>query len=393
METRYAVSDFAKLRRWGANYVNISHAGIFSEKKIPGTPSGKVEYALVDPILVNLKDLISKCAGNGLFVVVSFRTGPGRSERVFGPDNFSGERLTTLFETDADGTLTPRARDAQAAWVAMWKRAASELKGQPNVVGYDLMVEPVTKFERGGAGDKQQLWFDLALRIARAIRLEAGDRETPILIGGTNYSSVCALSCIDTTLFSAIGKVVFTAHQYEPYTYYTQQANRLSLYDCKDGRPSVLPAGPAHGPQAYDDRVRETLDERFKFLNGFKQRYSAPVAVNEYGVARWAGTETDVDADQFLRFEVDLLDRLGANNAIWLWQVSDCLNYDDMNVQHGTDPKNHINIPADKEAGDRLIATIKEYWSRNRIFAAPGKTRAIDSDANQSPRQKASEWK
>jgi hypothetical protein len=393
METHYVVTDFAKLRRWGANYVNISHAGIFSEKKLPGTSQGKEEYALVDPVLVNLKDLISKCAEHQLFVVVSFRTGPGRSERVFGPDSFSGERLTTLFETNADGTLTAQARDAQAAWVAMWKRAASELKGQPNIAGYDLMVEPVTKFESGGVGDKRQLWLDLALRIARAIREDAGDKETPILIGGTNYSSACALSCVDTTLFSDVGKVVFTAHQYEPYAYYTQQANKLSPYDCKNGRPEILPAGASHGPQAYDDRVRETLDARFEFLNGFKQRYSTPVAVNEYGVVRWAGTETDVDADRFLRYEMDLLDRLGANNANWLWQVSDCLNYDDMNVQHGTDPTNHINIPADKEADDRLIATIKGYWSRNRIYFLAGKTGASVRSEKPSPGQKASERK
>jgi hypothetical protein len=64
-----------------------------------------------------------------------------------------------------------------------------------------------------------------------------------------------------------------------------------------------------------------------------------------------------------------------------------------MNVQHGIDPKNHINIPADKEAGDRLIATIKGYWSRNRLFAVAGKAGASERGAKQSPRQKASEWK
>jgi hypothetical protein len=61
-----------------------------------------------------------------------------------------------------------------------------------------------------------------------------------------------------------------------------------------------------------------------------------------------------------------------------------------MNVQHGTDPKNHINIPAAKEAEDRLISAIKGYWSRNRIFV-PVKSGEGEKGAKQSRRQKSSE--
>jgi hypothetical protein len=367
-ETSYSQPDFDKMRQWGANYVNISHPGIYSEKPIE-TSRGKKSYIAVDDVITNLKQLIKMSSEAKLFVVVSFRTGPGRNEAVFDKDE--GGPITTAWKTDERGALTEKACEAQNAWVEMWRRAASELKNLPNVVGYELMVEPHQEREQQDGVNKQELWFALAEKLAEAIRRE--DTRTPILIGGANVSTACALSCIDPRRSDKYGRVVYVAHQYEPYDLYTHQANRFARYKCdKHGSPENKKPdrGKPHHSQAFDDAVKTVMCDRYRFIYGFRSTHGmAPVAVNEFGVVRYAGAEGKPDADRAVEFEMNLNERVGANHALWLWEPDACIGYDEMNIKHGPDPLKHVDLVGDAELGDKLINAIKRNWARNRIFA------------------------
>jgi hypothetical protein len=50
-------SDLHDLKSWGANYVNISHPGIYGVHKIKNPATGRKEYAPDDALLTNLKTL------------------------------------------------------------------------------------------------------------------------------------------------------------------------------------------------------------------------------------------------------------------------------------------------------------------------------------------------
>ena len=67
----YTQDDFERLAAWGANLVVISHPGLFTEE-----PPYRLDFAVQE----NLDRLLEMAARAGLFAVISFRTGPGRSE-------------------------------------------------------------------------------------------------------------------------------------------------------------------------------------------------------------------------------------------------------------------------------------------------------------------------
>ncbi len=365
-ETSYDNIDFDKLKKWGANYVNISYPGIFSEKPIQVGGPGPLAYRRVETALTNLIRLIDLCRDNNLFVVVSFRTGPGRNEAVF--DNDERNPLTTLWQTN-HGALTADAVAAQNAWVEMWREAACQLKNKPNVIGYDLMVEPQQEREQQEGVNKQEMWFALAQRLVEAIRCE--DRRTPILIGGANESSACKLSCINPDRFGRYGRIAYTAHQYHPYDEYTHQPNKHAKYKCeKNVAKNVSPGWFAkHKPRAFDSWVAGEMYKRYQYIYGFKVGRGVQVAVNEFGVVRYAGASGKPDAHKAITHEMNLSERMGANHALWLWEMRACITYDDMNFKHSVNPKKHADLTPDEEAQDPLVRAIKENWGRNKIYA------------------------
>jgi len=92
---------------------------------------------LDEQVQANLDQMIEMVAQADLFVVITFRTGPGRSDFTFYRDGagdwFDADLLIENVWTD---------QDAQDAWVEMWRYTAEHYRDNPVVVGYDLMCEP-----------------------------------------------------------------------------------------------------------------------------------------------------------------------------------------------------------------------------------------------------------
>ena len=72
-----------------------------------------------------------------MFAVISFRTGPGRSEFTFVWDEV-GDWFDEGYLNDS----VWQDQAAQDGWVAMWRYTAERYRSNPIIVGYDLMVEP-----------------------------------------------------------------------------------------------------------------------------------------------------------------------------------------------------------------------------------------------------------
>jgi hypothetical protein len=344
----YTQADFNRLAAMGANYVNISHPGLFTET---------LPYALDPRIRDNLDHLLDTIAQADLFAVISFRTGPGRSEFTFFWDE-----VGTWFDESYLNDSMWQDQAAQDAWVDMWRYTAERYRDNPIVVGYDLMVEPNSNEvgshalnDRLDIWDPEEFysryrgtlydWNQLYPRITAAIRQV--DPDTPILIGGMAYSAVGWLPYLQPT---GDPRTVYTVHQYAP-TVYTHQVPPLT-----NTYPGVFDTDW----DDVDDQFNRTwLENLLSTVDTFTATHGVPVAVNEFGVMRWEPGVADFMDDQ-----IDLFERRGMNHALWVWDPAwePLAENDAFNFRHGPDPNNHTDV----QTSD-LIQVITGYWGRNTL--------------------------
>ncbi len=324
----YSASSFARLKALGANYVNISHPGIFSEKP---------PYRLVPESLRNLDNLVKSIRASGCYVVIGFRTGPGRDENGFDPSRKS-HSLNTVWKDSA----------AQEAWSKMWRFTAKHFKKNAAVIGYALMVEPNSDdlffpgespeiFQKKHQGSTYD-WNVFSNKLLAAVRLE--DKKTPVLIGSMGYSSIEWLPNIRLTQDPY---VVYDVHQYAPYEYTNQLAGALITY-------------PSEKTEQSPGFNKIWLQKQIFEITNFKNKTGKPVTVNEFGVTRWAPNGVS-----FLQDEIDLFEEAGLNYAYWLWE-SDWpkIKYDEFNFRYGTSATSHSDVP-----NNPLTNLLKSYWARN----------------------------
>ena len=343
-------ADFEALAALGANVVDLSHPGLFTERP---------PYVLDEQVQANLDRLIDMAEQADLFVVITFRTGPGRSDFTFYRDGagdwFDADLLVESVWTDAA---------AQDAWVDMWRYTAERYRDNPVVVGYDLMCEPNGEgifldvydpelFYPEHAGSLLD-WNQFFPRIVEGIRQV--DDETPVLVSAQGWGAVRwlpALEPIDAP------RVVYTVHQYEPQETYTHQG------------PEGAHAYPGEFDITYDgepDRFdRDWLEGMLSPVTTFQETHGLPVSVNEFGAERWVP-----DAATFMDDQMGLFEELGMNHMLWAWDPAWepwTSSSNGFNFLFGPDPANAM--PVDNE----LLDVIKSYWERNTIrpstFAAP----------------------
>jgi hypothetical protein len=290
----YTQDDLNQLATLGANYVNLSHPGLFTENP---------PYTLDKDALDNLDNLLAMIAKADMFAVISFRTGPGRSEFTF-----FGE-AGTWFDKSMLNDNVWRDQAAQDAWVAMWRYTAERYRSNPIIVGYDLMVEPnsngvwldiwePTEFYPAYANTLYD-WNQLHPRITAAIR--EVDSNTPILIGGLSYSAVNWLPYVKPT---GDRHTIYTVHQYAPFVYTHQEPPLARTY------PGLF---DTDGDSSDDRFDRAWLENLLSTVDEFKSQHKVPVAANEFGIMRW-----QPGAAEFMNDQMDSFERHGMNYALWV---------------------------------------------------------------------------
>ncbi|MEW6036032.1 MAG: cellulase family glycosylhydrolase [Candidatus Micrarchaeota archaeon] len=338
----FTQEDFDALSAAGANVVVLSHPGLYDD--LP-------PYALNKSVQDNLDRFIDMAQEADLFVVIAFRTGPGRSE--FG---FFGVEEDDQFGMSHLNDDVWKDKNAQDKWVEMWRYAAARYRNRSNVVGYELMVEPnsngvwLDMYEPSefyaAYGDTTYDWNQMHPRLSGAIR--EVDNDTPILIGGMSWSSVRWLPYIKA---GADNRTVYTFHQYEPQEQYTHQAFGLG-----NGYPGRFDTDYDENEEDFD---KAWIDGLLGTADDFKAERGAPVAVTEYGVQRWQPGAAEFLDDEMARFEES-----GMNYAIWSWQpLSERYNeaQNDFNFRLGPEPDDT------SEGSSELYDAIKKYWKRNAV--------------------------
>ena len=347
----YTQADFDRLAARGANYVNLSHPGLFSET---------LPYAVDTDIQANLDRLLALAAQADLFAVISFRTGPGRAEFSVCCLDDVGDWYDESYLNDS----VWQDQAAQDAWAAMWRYTAARYRDNPVVVGYDLMVEPNSNEVGADAihapldiwdpedfyatyGGTLYDWNQLYPRITTAIR--EVDTETPLLIGGLSYSAVNWLPYLEPT---GDPRTVYTAHQYEPFKYTHQD---WDAPECT--YPGTCDVDWDGESEPFE---RDWLAGLLQTLGTFRQAEDAPVAVNEFSVMRW-----EPGAAEFMDDELDLLEQYGVNYALWAWESSWEPYAEEVtafNFRYRPDPASRADVET-----SALQTVIYEHWGRNTV--------------------------
>jgi hypothetical protein len=331
----YTQDDFNQLAALGANLVDLSHTGLFTV----GPP-----YIVDEEAQANLDRLIAMAAQANLFVVITFRSGPGRSEfDLIGRDWLPAKYINDAVWSD---------QAAQDAWASMWQYTANRYKDNATVIGYDLMCEPdvtivLNVFDQDeftlDYGGTTYDWNTLYPRLTTAIR--AVDTQTPILVGAESFSNV---SWLPHLVPSGDPRTVYTVHFYSPMTYTHQAAPRNLSY------PGMMPVDDG-GPQQMVDAA--WLSGQLQPARDFAAAHGVPVAVNEFGVQRY-----QPGAAAYLTDVLAALESSNVNHALWLWSTSwgPQAEVDDFDLKHGTDPANHAAVP-----GNALVQAVQTVWARN----------------------------
>ncbi len=338
----YIQEDFDRLAALGANYVNLSLPGLFTM-----TPP----YVLDEDVQANLDNILEMVEAAHMFAVLTFRTGPGRSDFTFYSDG-AGDWFdpALLIET----VWTDRA--AQDAWVEMWRYTAARYRDNPILVGYDLMCEPngagalLEIYEPGefypGYADTLYDWNQFYPRIVAGIR--EVDPDTPILVGTMGWSDLRWLPYLEVV---DDPRTVYMVHQYVPQVQYTHQG-----YPAANTYPDEIDLDWDGVPEAFD---RAWLEEFLMPIDEFQAAHGVPVSVNEFGLRRWVPNAAAFMADEMELFELHGMNyALWSFNPIWLPHTKN----DDFDFLHGPDPNNHTNV----DTSD-LIEVIRDYWSRNTL--------------------------
>jgi len=331
-------NDIQRLKNEGANVVQISHPGLYTENP---------PYQLDTAVQTNLDNLIAQAANAGLKVVISFRTGPGRSEATFNyfPPGYENENVWS-------------SQAAHDAWVAMWTYTANRYRDNPNVVGYDLMVEPNSNHKLYNDFDPAHFyalhggtlsdWNPLAKDITLGIRTV--DTTTPIIMCAMSYGSIFWLNYIVPTGDS---KTVYSVHYYEPFNYTNQDPPSTITYP---GNFDPDGGGVVTVNKAWIE------GEFLPPINDWKAAHpSLPLMVGEFGVVRYAG-----GADQYMADVTSVFEAANLTHFLWVWGTSwaPSASVDNFDITHGPDPDNHADVPEDTNL---LLQAVKRDWSP--IFA------------------------
>jgi hypothetical protein len=336
----YMQDDFNRLAAFGANYINISTAGLFTVQP---------PYIVDEEAVANLDHLLEMAAAADLFAVITFRTGPGRSEfAIIGGGDWLPDKsyIVETVWTDAS---------ARAAWAEMWRYTAERYRDNPIVIGYDLMCEPNSNAsldiwdaqtfydQYTGTGYDWNSWYPSLVSAIRKV-----DNATPILVGGNSYSDITWLPYVKLV---DDPRVVYTFHQYSPHEYTHQEPPDLTRT-----YPGYFDTNYDGNPETFD---RTWLENLLTTAADFSKKYNVPVAINEYGAERWVP-----GAANYVRDEMDIIEQHSWNYAVWQWSPAWpplAEGDNSFNFRFGPDPQNLTDTE------NALLSAYTAAWARNTV--------------------------
>jgi len=280
--TQYTEDDFANVKSLGADVIRLPI-------RLHDMASGAPDYTLDPMFLMFLDRAVDWAEKYGIYLII---------------DNHSFHPVNPL-EDDVDEVLIP-----------VWAQIARRYNGRPYVV-YEILNEP--------HGISDERWGEVQGRAIDEIRKY--DRDTPIIVGGTDYNSFAKLSSIP---HYSDPNLIYTFHFYDPFLFTHQGASWAPPLEHLSGVP--FPYDPKRMPRVpsrlwgtwVEDSLRNNymLDSSPQKLFGildavvaFSRERGAPVFCGEYGVYM----KSSPPDDRIVWYEIitEALDRRNIPRTSW----------------------------------------------------------------------------
>lgn len=180
--------DIAYIKQTGMNSIRLPfHYKSFTDEDYMGLKSNQDGFARIDSV-------IKWCKEEGLYIILDMHDAPGGQTGDNIDDSYG---YPWLFESE----------ESQQLFCEIWKKIANRYKGEPAILGYDLLNEPIaTHFNNKEEINKQLVpVYKKGIEAIRSV-----DKNHIILLGGAQWNS-------NFTMFDekAIdGKMMYTCHRY-----------------------------------------------------------------------------------------------------------------------------------------------------------------------------------
>lgn len=314
--------DLIELKKLGANLVVANYPGVFTY--FP-------PYQIDSLNLKNLDEIVLLAEKLDLFLVISIRSGPGKS-------------LFTFFDKNREDELIFHDTLAQEKYIEMCRFITERYKDKKHLIGINFILEPHGDDPVYLNPIEDSIYFDFIERLVSEIRNV--DKELPIIVQPQSWAYPDKF--LTMRKFSD-DKIVYSFDMYFPHSF-TNEKN-----------DSVYPG------YFYDKDtlvyVDSTYLERFlKPVIEFKEKYNVPIFVNEYGGIRFKKGMVNYVKDLhkiFLRY--------GFHFAVYVWRSewgeTDGNRFDEYNYEKGSEKIIDLNSMNNH---NELLNELKSIWKMKR---------------------------
>lgn len=279
--------DIAALRKYGFRTVRLGATGDENDfRYLVNGDSWSLSQANLDRLVSDVR----RFKKQGIQIILTLSHVPGRHWQ-------SGTKDVRIFQN----------RKYQEEFFAAWKIIAGRLSKEENVIGYDLINEPLLPEEQGkktedidyrslaqsvrGSTSDINEFYGNCIKAIREV-----DKLTPIILEVTGTGDFSAIALLEP---SKDPGTVYSFHYYDPYQYYRGSAKRGQLE-----YPGKIPNSGFWNKDRHKSNFEKVEAWR-------KQNKIEPdrIYVGEFGVWKDA-----IGARQYLKDITDLLNDYG-----WSW--------------------------------------------------------------------------
>jgi endoglucanase len=250
--------DLPDLASWGANIIRWQMSRNWHKHN--DNQDLPEFFRWIDEKIVQAKAGLDRCQELGLRVILDLHVAPG-GRNVDGRMN--------MFDN----------REYADAFVEIWRRFATAVKGHPALYGYDLINEP-QQLGLPQAVDYLRLQYEAAQAV-RAI-----DPDTPIIIESNEWDSAPAFSYLSPI---PMRDVIYQAHMYFPGEYTHQGVSSREI--------GLKYPDPERGWN------KEALRRHLQPVRDFQLKHGARILLGEFSAARYAEGVEHYLADCIAIFE------------------------------------------------------------------------------------------
>jgi len=314
--------DLVELKKLGANLVVANYPGVFTY--FP-------PYQIDSLNLKNLDEIVLLTEKLDFYLIISFRSGPGKS-------------LFTFFDKNREDEFIFHDSLAQEKYIEMCRFITERYKDKRHLIGINFILEPHgdDPVILNPIGDTT--YFSFVDRLILEVRKV--DNEIPIIVQPQSWAYPDKFMWVKK--FDD-DKIIYSFNMYFPHSF-TNEKN-----------DSVYPG------YFYDKDSLVYVDSFYleKFLKPvieFKEKYNVPIFVNEYGGIRFKKGMVNYIKDLHKIFVKN-----GFHFAFYVWRSewgeTDGNTFDEYNFEKG----NEKTIDSNKENNhNELLNELKTIWKMKR---------------------------